>query len=182
MRSAPAAWAGHGLPVDRLCAAALTTEVDTFAFAASLSTVDVSSDLQPRFSVPVCLATLALDGELAAAGFLPDRLARPEVGALAALVRLREKPVFTAALPHERPTRVTVHWWDGSTASATVRNARGNPDDPLTADEVAAKFRRNVEDVLDPTTADAVVAGLLDGAGGDTMARAAAEVIGRFCP
>ncbi|MGC4783504.1 MmgE/PrpD family protein [Micromonospora zamorensis] len=157
-------------------------EVDTFAFAASLSTVDVSSDLQARFSVPVSLATLALDGELAAAGFLPDRLARPEVGALAALVRLREEPVFTAALPHERPTRVTVHWRDGSTASATVRNARGNPDDPLTADEVAAKFRRNVEDVLDPTTADAVVAGLLDGAGGDTMARAAAEVIGRFCP
>ncbi|MET8234287.1 hypothetical protein ABZS77_26795, partial [Micromonospora sp. NPDC005298] len=64
----------------------------------------------------------------------------------------------------------------------TVRNARGNPDDPLTTDEVAAKFRRNVEDVLDPTTADAVVAGLLDGADGDTLSRAATEVIGRFCP
>lgn len=157
-------------------------DVDTFAFAASLSAAEVSSDLHARFSVPVSLATLALDGELAAAGFLPGQLARPEVGALTALVRLREEPAFTAALPRERPTRVTVHWRDGSTASATVRNARGNPDDPLTADETAAKFRRNAEDVLTPATAEAVVAGLLHGAGGDTLARAAAEVVGRFCP
>ena len=157
-------------------------EVDTFAFAASLSAAEVSSDLHARFSVPVSLATLALDGELAAAGFLPDRLARPEVGALAALVRLREEPAFTAALPRERPTRITVRWRDGSTASAAVRNARGNPDNPLSADDAAAKFRRNAEDVLTPATADAVVAGLLGGVGGDTLARAAAEVIGRFCP
>ncbi|MEV0425703.1 MmgE/PrpD family protein [Micromonospora sp. NPDC050495] len=157
-------------------------EVDTFAFAASLSAAEVSSDLHARFSVPVSLATLALDGELAAAGFLPDRLARPEVGALAALVELREEPVFTAALPGERPTRVTVRWRDGGTASASVRNARGNPDDPLTIDEVAAKFRRNAEDVLTPATAEAVVTGLLDGAGGDTLARVAAEVLGPRCP
>ncbi|SCG68076.1 MmgE/PrpD family protein [Micromonospora humi] len=158
-------------------------EVDTFAFAASLSATEVSSDLHARFSVPVSLATLALDGELAADGFLPDRLARPEVGALAALVRLREEPEFTAALPRERPTTVTVGWRDGATASATVRNARGNPADPLTADEVATKFRRNAEGVLTLATADAVVAGVLDGtAGGDTLARVAAEVVGTFCP
>lgn len=157
-------------------------EVDTFAFAASLSAAEVSSDLHARFSVPVSLATVALDGELAAAGFLPDRLARPEVGALAALVELREETAFTAALPHERPTRVTVRWRDGATASATVRNARGNPDDPLSTDEVAGKFRRNAEDVLTPATAEAVVTGLLDGAGGDSLARVAAEVLGRYCP
>ncbi|WFE36340.1 MmgE/PrpD family protein [Micromonospora sp. WMMD975] len=158
-------------------------EVDTFAFAASLSAAEVSSDLHARFSVPVSLATLALDGELAAAGFLPDRLARPEVGALAASVRLREEPTFTAALPHERPATVTVGWRDGVTASATVRNARGNPSDPLTVDEVVTKFRRNAEDVLTPATADAVVTGLLDDtAGGDALTRVAAEVVGTFCP
>ncbi|MFI7426661.1 MmgE/PrpD family protein [Micromonospora sp. NPDC049836] len=157
-------------------------EVDTFAFAASLSAVEVSSDLHARFSVPVSLATLALDGELAAAGFLPDRLARPEVGALAALVELREEPAFTAALPGERPTRVTVRWRDGGAASATVRNARGNPDDPLSPAEVAAKFRRNAADVLTPATVEAVVTGVLDGAGGDTLARVAAEVLGARCP
>ncbi|SNT55043.1 2-methylcitrate dehydratase PrpD [Asanoa hainanensis] len=158
-------------------------EVDTFAFAASLSAVRVASDLHARFSVPVSLATYALDGELAAAGFLPDRLARSEVGELAALVRLREEPAYTAALPHERPTTVTVRWRDGSAETASVRNARGNPSDPLPDDEVAAKFRRNAQDVLTPATADAVVAGLLDSAaGGHTLQAVATEVLGRFCP
>jgi 2-methylcitrate dehydratase PrpD len=157
-------------------------EVDTFAFAASLSAAEATSDLHARFSVPVSLATLALDGELAAGGFLPDRLARAEVRSLAALVRLREEPTYSAALPRERPAAVTVRWRDGSSVSATVRNARGNPDNPMTTDEVATKFRRNSEDVLTPATADAVVTGLLAGATGDTLHAVANEVIGQFCP
>ncbi|MEV4622534.1 MmgE/PrpD family protein [Asanoa sp. NPDC049573] len=157
-------------------------EVDTFAFAASLAATEATSDMQARFSVPVSLATLALDGELAAGGFLPERLARPEVRALAALVRLREEPAYSAALPRERPARVTVRWRDGSSASQSVRNARGNPDDPITADEVATKFRRNAEGVLTAATIDAVVAGLLGGGTGDTLHAVAGEVIGRFCP
>ncbi|GIF63655.1 hypothetical protein Ais01nite_16900 [Asanoa ishikariensis] len=168
-----------GVP-DRAALAAI--EVDTFAFAASLSATEVTSDLHARFSVPVSLATFALDGELNAAGFLPDRLARSRVGELAALVRMREEPAFTAALPRERPTTVTVRWQDGSAETASVRNARGNPSDPLTADEVAAKFRRNAHDVLTPATADGVVAALLDTGSGHTLHAVAAEVLGRFCP
>ena len=66
--------------------------------------------------------------------------------------------------------------------SATVGNARGNPDNPMTTDEVATKFRRNAEDVLTPATADAVVASLLDGATGNTPHAVANEVLGQFCP
>ncbi|OLT08859.1 hypothetical protein BJF90_12085 [Pseudonocardia sp. CNS-004] len=153
--------------------------VDTFAFAVSLDAVDVGSDLHARFSLPVCLAALALDGDLVAGTFLPDRLARPEIRALAARVRLVEDPGFSAALPRERPATVTVRWRDGSSATAGVRNARGNPDDPLGADEVERKFRRNVAGVLGDATADAVVAALLQPTGADTtaVARLAAEVL-----
>ncbi|MFG1677542.1 hypothetical protein [Micromonospora sp. NPDC049282] len=46
---------------------------------------------------------------------------------------------------------------------------------------MAARLRRNAEGVLSPATADAVVAGLLDEtAGGDTLARVAAEIVGTF--
>ena len=53
-----------------------------------------------------------------------------------------------AALPDERPTRVTVRLRDGSVRTAEVRNARGNPADPLSGVEVAAKFARNVGDLV----------------------------------
>jgi 2-methylcitrate dehydratase PrpD len=123
-------------------------DVSTFAYAASLSARTVRSDMHARFSLPVCLATLVLDGELHAAGFLPERLARPALSDLAARITITENPAFTAALPHERPTSVTVLRPDGTQTTETVRNARGNPDNPLTPAEIATKFRANVETVL----------------------------------
>jgi 2-methylcitrate dehydratase PrpD len=123
-------------------------DVETFAFAASLSGADLRSDLHARFSLPTCIATLLVDGELHAAGFLPGRLERPEVARLAGRVHVRENPDFTACLPRERPTTVTVTCTDGRETSRHVRHGRGNPDDPLSPDEVVAKFRSNVSTVL----------------------------------
>jgi 2-methylcitrate dehydratase PrpD len=136
-------------------------EVDTFAYAASLRALQLRSDLHARFSLPTCLATLALDGELHAAGFLPERLSRPEVHALAARVIVRERADFTGALPNERPTTVTIAWRDGGQTSRHVRNARGNPDDPLSRAEVEAKFRANVDTVLSPDLSDLCLEGVL---------------------
>jgi 2-methylcitrate dehydratase PrpD len=158
--------------------------VETYAFAASLSEIGMDSDLHARFSLPVCIASLAMDGELHAASFLPDRLQRPSLRELAARVRVREVPEFSAALPHERPTRVTIKWSDGATTMGEVRNARGNPDDPLDPSEVESKFRRNVESILDAHAADALLASILHGpvGAGHTIAEATDQVIGRFCP
>lgn len=130
-----------GVAVDRM-------EVTTFAFAASLSGSRPQTDMAARFSLPFSLATYAVDGRLAADGFLPDRLTRTEVIALAERVALVEEPRFTAALPQERPATLRVRWADGSTEEVSVRNARGNPDDPLPLGEVAEKLCHNVGDLL----------------------------------
>ncbi len=152
-------------------------EVATFAYAASLSATEApQSDLQARFSVPVCLATLALDGELHAAGFLPDRLARPEVWALARRVDLREDASLTAALPRERPASVTVTWTDGDSTAAHVRGARGNPENPLSQAEVTAKFRANVDTVLAPSLIEECES-LLIGPGESTALASVARVL-----
>ena len=140
-----------------------TVRVETFAYAASLSAVDARSDMHARFSVPVCTATLLLDGELHAPAFLPGRLGREAVGDLARRVDLREDPALTAALPHERPARVTITWRDGTTTRGSVRNARGNPDHPLSRAEVTAKFLTNSTDLLGTELAEHCVTSLLDG-------------------
>ncbi|MGY1825233.1 MULTISPECIES: MmgE/PrpD family protein [unclassified Blastococcus] len=152
-------------------------EVATFAFAASLDGTDVRSDMHARFSLPYCVATLLTDGGLDAGAFLPGRLARPAVADLARRVAVRERPEFTAALPAERPAEVTVRARDGRTWTATTRNARGNPDDPLSRPEVAAKFRGNVGDLLAPALRDDVLAGLLDADDGRHLAAVARAVL-----
>lgn len=133
--------------------------VETFAYAASLGTLEVSSDLQARFSLPWCVAAVLTDGRLDADGFLPAGLDRPAVRELAGRVSVQERPEFTAALPWERPARVTVTFRDKRTAAAEVRNARGNPATALSAAEVERKFRANIGDLLPADLVDQVVAG-----------------------
>ncbi len=157
-------------------------EVASFAFAASLSETDVSSDMQARFSLPYALAAFLTDGVLDAGTFLPDGLARPEVAALARKVELVEDPAMSAALPRERPATVTIHLEDGRRGTGRVRTARGNPDQPLATSEVAAKFRGNAGDLLPAELVDEVLAALLPPAPGraptHTVARLARSVLG----
>jgi 2-methylcitrate dehydratase PrpD len=135
--------------------------VETFAFAASLSETEVTSDMQARFSLPYAVAALVADGVLDAGTFLPRGLDRPEVADLARRVDLVEDPAMTAALPRERPATVTVRLRDGRRGTGRVRTARGNPDHPLTAPEVMAKFRGNVGDLVPGALVEDVLGSLL---------------------
>jgi 2-methylcitrate dehydratase PrpD len=157
--------------------------VETFAFAASLSATEVTSDMQARFSLPYAVAALVADGVLDAGTFLPDGLDRPAVADLARRVELVEEPAMTAALPRERPATVTVHLRDGRRGTGRVRTARGNPDHPLTALEVSAKFRGNVGDLVPPALVDDVLGTLVPAddrrPASHSVARLAREVLAR---
>lgn len=150
-------------------------DVETFAFAASLTATDVASDMQARFSLPYSLAALVADGVLDAGSFLPDGLARRPVADLANRVHLTEDTQMSAALPRERPARVTVQLRDGHRGTGRVRTARGNPDHPLTEAEVITKFRGNVGVLLPEAVVDDLLAALLTpadaGAATHTVAR-----------
>ena len=137
-------------------------DVETFAFAASLSEVDIGSDMQARFSLPYSLAVSLVDGVLDAGSFLPEQLRRDDVAALARRVTLHERSEMTAALPRERPATVTVRLRDGRRGRGHVRTPRGNPSDPLSTDEIVAKFRGNVGDRLSPVLVDEVVGAVLE--------------------
>src|SRR5690606_34882604 len=142
-----------------LAAEIVGVDVTTFAFAASLSAREVDSDMHARFSLPPCVAALAVHGHLVADTFPPAKLADPRVAATAALMDLAADREFSAALPFERPATVTIRWRDDSSSSATMRNARGNPDHPLSVDEVLRKCEGNAGATVDPQIAGSLVRG-----------------------
>jgi 2-methylcitrate dehydratase PrpD len=125
-------------------------EVTTFAFAASLLGTRPATDMAARFSLPFCLATLAVHGRISATEFVE----------LAERIEVHTDAAYTAALPGERPTAVTVHFADGNSCAVEVRNARGNPDQPLEPDEVIEKMRANVGDLLPARMLDELAAWL----------------------
>lgn len=158
----------HGVPVPP--SDVERVEVATFAFAASLASTEISSDMQARFSLPYALAASIADGVIDAGTFLPESLARPAVADLARRIDLTEDVEMTGALPRERPATVTVRLSRARSGTGRVRTARGNPDGPLTVEEVIEKFRGNVGDFLPAHCVDGLLSALLadvnNGAGG----------------
>jgi 2-methylcitrate dehydratase PrpD len=117
--------------------------------------------LEARFSFEYCLASALIDGRLALAAFTPDAVRRPDVRALAARITVREE-----GEPRDFPVgglaelRVTA---GGRTQTRIVDAPRGDARNPLTWEELAAKFRDCAGGVL-----------------GDEVREEAIDIIGRL--
>lgn len=135
--------------------------VTTYEFAASLSDPAPHTDMHARFSLPYSVAAYSYNRRLDARSFSEIGMARDAVADLARRVAVTADPAFTAALPERRPARVTITTFDGRSAVGEVANARGNPDDPLSNAEVIAKFRGNVEGIVEKRVANAMVRALV---------------------
>jgi 2-methylcitrate dehydratase PrpD len=94
-----------------------------------------------KFSVQYCVARALNDGALLLGDFTDERIAEPSVRDLMARTSVRLDPALDARYPREFPAEVRLSLRDGRTVSALVANPKGDPEAPLTPDELAAKFR-----------------------------------------
>ncbi len=129
---------GRKRPLELAAIAAI--EVETYAPAAILDETRPRNAMASRFSIPFALATSIISGESGTAAFAEDKFADPEILELASRITVREDPDMTAAAPERRPAQVAVLWADGTRQSATVQNARGEPERPYTPDELSEKY------------------------------------------
>jgi 2-methylcitrate dehydratase len=91
-------------------------------------------------SLPYCTVVALLDGEVSAAQFTPERLADPVLLDLLSRTTVVEDPELTAGYPSGIPNRVTVTLDDGTTLSVRVDFPPGHDKNPLTDENLAAKF------------------------------------------
>jgi len=105
-----------------------------------------------KFSGPFTFA-LALAGGgglgLSLDDFEDARVRDPELLALAASVTCRSSPEVDALFPAALPAIVHARLRDGRELAARVLTNRGGPERPLSADELAVKFRINASRALD---------------------------------
>jgi 2-methylcitrate dehydratase PrpD len=103
------------------------------------------NELQAKFCIPYQLARALVTGPPTLADFtVAGVAASPEVRALAQLTEL----FLDEEIEHEwrraggsRPCRVRIEFTDGRSETELVRVSKGNPQLPLTDDELRAKFR-----------------------------------------
>jgi 2-methylcitrate dehydratase len=92
-------------------------------------------------SMPYCVAVALLDGEVGLGQFTDERIARDDVRALMDRITILRDPALTARYPEGIPNRLEVTLADGRVLECEVTFPRGHDHNPMTDDEVIAKFR-----------------------------------------
>ena len=98
-----------------------------------------ASAIKAQFSLAWGIAAALAQGDLGPAAYTDAALADPALRRLEALVELREDPAMSAA--GRRAACVTIEL-DGETLVQAVEGVAGDPDRPMGAAEVRAKFLR----------------------------------------
>jgi 2-methylcitrate dehydratase PrpD len=117
-----------------------------------------------RFSVQYCLAAKLVLGTVRLNAFKPEALEHPEIRALMPKISVAEDLDLTAAYPRQRMARLTVTLTDGRALCHFQTVRRGDPEDPLSDAEVAAKYDELTAAVLAPQTASRLRYQVLHGA------------------
>ena len=96
--------------------------------------------LQAKFSMEFCMAVLLLYGKAGLREFTDQVVMRPEVQEMIRRVEFGVDPVADAAGYNKMTTIVEVKLKDGHIISGRADVAKGNPADPMSYTDVAAKF------------------------------------------
>jgi 2-methylcitrate dehydratase PrpD len=97
--------------------------------------------LQAKFSMEFCIAVLLLERKASLAQFTDTYVNRPEVVEMVSRVDFYVDPVAEKAGYDKMTSLITIHLKGGRTLTDRADFAKGSPADPMTMEEVVAKFK-----------------------------------------
>jgi 2-methylcitrate dehydratase PrpD len=101
-----------------------------------------------QYNLPYAVAAALAFGAVGAGEVGESALRDARIAPLLAAITLHEDTAFSRLFPAERWARVRIVLADGRTLVSDPARARGNPENPLTDDELAAKYRALAAPVL----------------------------------
>src|SRR5262249_37657255 len=111
-------------------------------------------------SLPYMLAVALTDGRVGPASFEPARYLDPALRPLMGRVRVLEHAEFTSRSRDARVSEVEIRTRRGDRLVDRAEYPKGHRRNPMTDDDVVAKFRDLTADVLRPARVDAALAAL----------------------
>jgi 2-methylcitrate dehydratase PrpD len=116
------------------------------------------SVVDTQFSMPFGAAVAAIDGVAGLEQFTLEKARSPKIRELMNKVALVKDPRIEENFPKEWAARVTIEVENGQRWEKFVRYPKGDPENPLTWDEMAAKFRTLAGTVLSAERCDEIIA------------------------
>ncbi|MDH3672706.1 MAG: MmgE/PrpD family protein [Gammaproteobacteria bacterium] len=113
---------------------------------------------EAKFSLPYCVSVALVTGQVRLNAFSPERLRDPKIHELISRIELHVDPKMDADFPTHRAAVVEIEMHGGQTYRYFARTRKGDPDDPLTDEELTVKYR----ELVTPMIGDRSSAHLLD--------------------
>ncbi|MCI0484801.1 MAG: MmgE/PrpD family protein [candidate division NC10 bacterium] len=105
-----------------------------------LEKVEPASPYAAKFSIPYCVATALLHGRVGLDDFTQEGIRDRAVRQLMSTVVLHRDPELDRVYPDKWPAVVTIETTQGIRHEARVDFPKGDPKNPMTPDELIAKF------------------------------------------
>ena len=119
-----------------------------------LGQVSATTPYLAKFCLPFCIATALAGGRVDLEAFTQERLGDPAIRSLMERIELLEDPAFTASFPRKWQARVRIATVDGRVLEAATDYPKGDPENPLSQDEVLGKFRHLTRGFVDEARAE----------------------------
>lgn len=117
-------------------------------------------EYQAKFSLQYVIAHALVHGSVRLVAFAPERLLDPDVRAVLAKVEVVADPVLSKGYPNQRAAQIEVELNDGKLYQHFQPFRKGDPEMPLTDDEVNDKFLELAMPVIGDAPARALLADL----------------------
>jgi 2-methylcitrate dehydratase PrpD len=115
------------------------------------------SVVDAQFSMPFGAAVAVICGAAGLDQFTREQVHSPRVREMMGKVVLVKDQRLEENFPREWPARVTIQLQDGQEYEKFIRYPKGDPENPLSWDEMAAKFRSLAGAALSPERCDEVI-------------------------
>lgn len=108
-------------------------------------------------SGPYLIAAALVDGRIDDSTFAPERFRDEQLLAVTDTIELIEDPAYTAGFPWQMACRFDLELRDGSHLSLVGANPKGHPRNPMSDEDIAEKFLRQVRPRLGAERADTLL-------------------------
>jgi 2-methylcitrate dehydratase PrpD len=110
-----------------------------------------------QFSMPFGAAVAILFGEATLDEYTAEKLASPQVKEMMRRIKCVEDPSIEGEFPQKWPATATLQTKDGRTFSVRIEYPKGDPENPLTWEELIGKFKGLSEPVFSKERMDEIV-------------------------
>ena len=107
-------------------------------------------------SLPYVIAAAVVDGNVLPESFSDEKLKDPRIREVLQKIKVVADPEVDELFPRIKRARVTITTTDGQRYTAQTDVAKGDPADPMSDEDIIAKFRANARGVLSSERMDEV--------------------------